>query len=116
MATAKAALCKALLAGEVLNIKNCMNLIGITNAPREISRSIEKPFGVTVSRTHMTGKSRYGKPVVWTNYRLNATEHNKEGMRLMWEYVKQQEGTPMPKTTAQAKQQKAISQTLSLFN
>lgn len=115
MTTAKAALCKALLAGEVLNIKNCFTLIGLTNAPREISRMIEKPFGVEVSRTPMKGKSKYGQPVSWFNYRLNASEHNYEGMKKMWEYIKLKEGEPMPKTNSEAKQQKNIAQTLSLF-
>lgn len=88
--TAKAALCMALLQGKVLNIKNCFSLIGITNAPREISRSIEIPFGVTVSRTHRVGVSRYGKPVTWTDYRLNSTPYNKEGIEKMRQYVIEQ--------------------------
>lgn len=86
--TAKAALCKALLDGKVLNIKNCFSLIGLTNCPREISRMIEKPFGVTVSRTPMDGKSRYGQPVTWVDYRLNVTDYNADGIKKMKEYVK----------------------------
>lgn len=85
--TAKAALCYHLLKGEVLNIKNVFNLIGYTNCPREISRMVEKPFNVKVSRTPMEGKSRYGQPVAWINYRLNFTEYNKEGIKKMKEYV-----------------------------
>ena len=92
--TAKAALCKHLLEGHVLNIKNCFTLIGLTNCPREISRMIEQPFGVIVSRTNMTGESRYGQSVTWTDYRLNRTEMNKPGIEKMKEYVaKQMEGT-----------------------
>jgi hypothetical protein len=80
--TSKAALCKALLDGMVVNIKNGFHLFGITNIPREIGRSIERDgsvtknpndngFGVEVSRTEKTGKSRYGQKCEWTDYRLN---------------------------------------------
>lgn len=87
--TAKCALAMALLEGRVLNIKNVFRLIGLTNAPREISRMIEKPFGVTVSRTHREGKSRYGRVVTWTDYRLNRTEHNMNGIIKMERYVEE---------------------------
>lgn len=88
--TSKAALCKALLEGKVLNIKNGFNLFGITNIPREISRMIERPFNVQVSRTKREGKSRYGQSVCWFDYRLNKTEYNAEGIKKMEEYVKEQ--------------------------
>ena len=88
--TAKAALAKALLDGRVLNVRNCFDLIGLTNCPREISRMIEQPFGVVVSRTNMDGKSRYGQAVTWVNYRLNYTPMNKEGIEKMKEYVAEQ--------------------------
>ena len=70
MKTAKAALAEALLTGHVINIKNCFSMIGITNAPREVSRMIEKDFGVEVSRTPRNGKSRFGGSVTWYDYRL----------------------------------------------
>lgn len=88
--TAKAALCKLLLEGHTLNIKNCFNLIGITNCPREISRMVEQPFGVNVSRVRRKGKSRYGQSVTWVDYYLNAfTDRNKEGVEKMKKYVKE---------------------------
>lgn len=87
--TAKAALCKELLEGNVVNIKNCFKTIGLTNAPREISRMIEKPFGVFVSRSFMKGKSKYGQPVTWVDYRLNNIEMNKPGIKKMRQYVKE---------------------------
>jgi hypothetical protein len=86
--TAKAALCSHLLAGHTLNIKNCFTLIGLTNCPREISRMIEQPFGVTVSRTRMEGESRYGQSVTWFDYHLNKTDYNKDGIEKMKQYVK----------------------------
>ena len=105
---AKAALCLALLKGEVLNIKNCFSLIGLTNCPREISRMVEQPFGVRVSRTHMKGKSRYSGSVTWVNYRLNSSEHNKEGIEKMREYVKKHLDQN-PKTDKAAKEFKQLS-------
>ena len=106
--TAKCALAKALLDGKVLNIKNCFTLIGLTNCPREISRMIEKGFGVEVSRTHRDGISRYGQSVTWVDYRLNATDYNKEGMEKMKKYVMEQFSKANPKTTYQQKQLYAV--------
>lgn len=103
--TSKAALCKALLDGMVVNIKNGFHLFGITNIPREIGRSIERDgsvtgnpndngFGVEVSRTEQNGVSRYGQKCEWTDYRLNRTEYNIKGIQKMKEYVAEQmEGT-----------------------
>lgn len=85
--TSKAALVMALLEGHVLNVKNCFQQIGLTNIAREIPRLIEKPFNVEVSRTPKTGKNRYGEPVSYTNYRLNKSEHNQEGIKKMHEYL-----------------------------
>lgn len=87
--TSKAALCKALLEGRVLNIKNGFDLLGITNIPREIGRMIERPFNVQVSRTKREGKSRYGQPVIWFDYRLNRTEYNITGIIKMERYVEE---------------------------
>lgn len=102
--TAKAALAKALLDGRVLNVKNCFETIGLTNCAREISRMIEQPFGVIVSRTRQEGLSRYQQPINWTNYRLNNTDYNKEGIQKMRKYVAQQKTDTNPKTNAQLKQ------------
>lgn len=89
--TARAALCQHLLSGRVLNIKNCFTLIGLTNAPREISRMIEKPFNVVVSRLPRTGVSRYGQGVTWYDYRLNKDiADNAPGIQLMREYLLEQ--------------------------
>ena len=85
--TAKAALCQALLDGEVLNVKNCFKTIGLTNCAREVSRMVEQPFNVNISRTPRKGKSRYGNSVTWVDYRLNNTSYNKEGIAKMKEYV-----------------------------
>jgi hypothetical protein len=103
--TAKCALVKALLDGRVLNIKNVFRLIGLTNAPREISRMIEKPFGVVVSRTPREGKSRYGRNVTWYDYRLNRTEHNMNGIIKMERYVEENKSKPEPTQINKPKKQ-----------
>jgi len=99
--TSKAALCMALLEGRVLNVKNCFRDVGLSNIAREIPRLVEKPFGVIVSRTQKQGENRYGQPVTWTDYRLNRTEHNKEGIEKMKEYLKEQINV-IPKTDKEA--------------
>ena len=85
--TAKAALCKALLDGKVINIKNGFTLFGLTNVPREVGRSVERAFNVEVSRTPMDGTTRYGQSCNWVDYRLNRTEYNQDGIKKMKEYV-----------------------------
>lgn len=83
----KCAIIKSLLKGEVLSIMNGFKWFGCTNIPREIGRSVERPFGVIVSRVSKDGNSRYGQPVHYTQYRLNNTENNKIGRQKMIEYV-----------------------------
>lgn len=88
--TAKAALCKALLEGNVLNVKNCFKTIGLSNCAREISRMVEEPFGVEVSRTPMKGKSKYGTTVTWVDYYLLKSKRNLDGIKKMKKYIKEQ--------------------------
>jgi hypothetical protein len=97
---AKSALIKALLDGKVLSIKTCFETIGLTNIGRELPRMVEKPFGVVVSRTPMTGKSRYGSKITYTNYRLNKTEQNIEGIKKMMAYLANHSFTEPPDTSA----------------
>ena len=101
--TAKAALCKALLDGRTLNVKNCFETIGLTNCSREISRMVEQPFDVEVTRIHREGRSRYDQSVVWIDYKLLHTEENAEGIKNMWGYVRAQLGAINPTTTKQEK-------------
>lgn len=83
----KAAICKSLLKGEVLSIMNGFKWFGCTNIPREIGRSVEREFGVEVSRIQKEGHSRYGQPVHYFEYRLNNTTQNQEGRKKMIAYV-----------------------------
>ena len=87
----KAAICKSLLKGEVLSIMNGFKWFGCTNVPREIGRSVERAFDVQVSRINKESKSRYGQPCNFTQYRLNRTEYNKEGIEKMEAYVREVE-------------------------
>jgi len=90
----KAALCKVLLQGQVVNIRNIHSLTGYTNAGREIGRSVERikdgGFGVLVSKTPRSGKNRFKVPCSWTDYRLNKTTYNKKGIEAMRKYVIEQ--------------------------
>lgn len=84
-----AAISKALLNGEVVSIKTAFDMFGCSNAPREMGRSIERKFGVKVSRTPTKFKSRYGRISTYFQYRLNRTEYNKDGISKMKDYVKE---------------------------
>jgi hypothetical protein len=102
--TVKCALALALLEGRVLTIFNCMKEIGYSNLPREVSRGIEKPFGVVVSRTPKETENRYGEPIRYYEYRLNNSEVNKEGREKMIAFCKEEmDDMPSPKTDKQAR-------------
>lgn len=106
--TSKCALAIVLLQGDIVNIRNIHQLTGFTNAAREIGRCIERDsgkgnigFGVTVSRSKMEGKNRFGIYSTWNNYRLNKSAHNLPGIKKMAKYVIQEIGEP--KTEQQRK-------------
>lgn len=99
MLTQKAAICHALLQGEVLSIMTAFKQFYCTNLPREISRSIEKEFGVQVSRTKRTSKSTYGEPGFYYQYRLNRdAKYNQAGIVKIREYVFKNFGNKRDKT------------------
>ncbi len=110
--TAKAALCVALLRGDVVNIRTGFIDFGITNIPREISRMIEDEskdgFGVEVSRTPRQGKTRWGRASTWTDYRMNKTDRNLPGIEKMKAYVREQLDSQPAKTTQQVKKYQQI--------
>lgn len=107
--TQAAAIAKALLKGEVISIMTAFKQFGCTNAPREISRSIEKKFGVQVSKTPVKFKSKYGKEGVYYQYRLNHTDYNADGIKKMIQYVKDQ--LPMIENPKTEKEVKAAQET-----
>lgn len=110
----KAALIRALLAGEVVSIMTGFKMMGITNVPREIGRSIEREFDVIVSRTSKKGKTRYGGDCSFTEYRLNRSEHNLSGIQKMIEYL-QLHTAQNPKTDREEKEQHKTVQIQTLF-
>lgn len=103
--TQTAAIAKALLDGKTLSIMNGFRLFSCTNIPREISRSIEKKFGVQVSRDKVEFVSRYGHPGVYYRYRLNRTEHNINGIIKMERYVEERQPKPEIIQTLKPKKQ-----------
>lgn len=103
--TQTAAIATALLKGEVLSIMTGFKQFACSNLPREISRSIEKKFGVEVSRTRKDFISKYGQPGYYFEYRLNRTEYNETGIELMRKYCLEQADNPAEaKTTVEKRQ------------
>lgn len=97
--TAKAALVYHLLKGDVLTVFNTPKIIGYTNVAREVSREVEKPFSIEVSRAQINKKNRYGTPCMFFEYRLNKTDYNAQGVEKMKEYLREQaKGHPDEKT------------------
>jgi len=91
---AKTALLKILLSGETVNVKTCFRDTGLTNAARECSRMVEKPFGVRLHREPKQGKSRYGCSVSWIDYTLPRTQENAEGIVKIAKYIMENGGNP----------------------
>lgn len=86
--TSIAAICTALLRGQILTIKTAFVDFGVTNLPREISRGIEKKFGVHISKVRVSGVTRYGQSCSWFQYRLNKSiPQNAEGIKKMQAYI-----------------------------
>lgn len=98
---AKTALCMALLQGKTISIRTGFLDLGLTNIPREVSRSVEKPFGVIVTRLQKNGKSRWGCDCIWFEYRLEKSEINREGIEKMKQYVRENTVIEYPKTAKQ---------------
>lgn len=84
-----AAIAKALLNKETLNIKTAFVEFGCSNLPREIGRSIERKFLVDINKIRKEGKSRYGLYSTWYNYKLVASKNRKEAIKKMRDYVKE---------------------------
>jgi hypothetical protein len=97
-------ICISLLKGETMSIMTGFKDFLCTNIPRELSRGVEKKFGVKVSREPVHFKSTYGRSGIYFRYRLNRTQYNAPGIEKMKAYIKEQlENEPPAKTQAQAK-------------
>lgn len=86
--TQKASIALALLKGEILSIRDGFDRFACTNLPREISRSIEKDFGVLISKTPTKFISRDNQSGHYYTYRLPKTQYNALGIKKMLKYVK----------------------------
>lgn len=113
---AKSALIKELLDGKTISIMTCFRTIGLTNLPREVSRMVEIPFGVNVSRTRKEGQSRYGSNITWFEYRLNRTDYNKEGIQKMREYLAKNMDEYRPKEKVVEAEPKCVFVQKELFS
>lgn len=111
-----AALCQAFLSGKIISIKNAYFDYGVSNIAREVGRSIERKFGVYISKVKREGKSRYGQPITWNEYRLNRTlPDNQEGIKRMLEYLQKETSTNPPKTEKEQRERLKTQQVQNLF-
>jgi hypothetical protein len=97
--TQKAALCHALLNGDVLTIMEAFTRFGITNLPREISRQVEGAFGVTINKHRTRHTNMFGEVGSHFVYRLTGDKESmynvsklkrpahRKGLKLMQKYV-----------------------------
>jgi hypothetical protein len=110
-----AAICIALLKGEVLTIGSGFSKFHCTNLPRELSRSVEQKFGVEISKDKTAFKSKYDeKPGYYFRYRLNRTPANAEGIAKMTEYCVKQSFASIARTKKEAEEKQVIEK-LQLF-
>jgi len=75
------ALATHLLSGKPVSIKTAYTYFGISNISREVIRLIERPFGVTLTRTKKEGKTKYGSYCSWLEYRLMPSKINASGIK-----------------------------------
>lgn len=113
--TQTAAICIALLKGDVISIFDGYKRFSCTNLPRELSRSVEKKFGVTLSKDKTFFKSQYeGKPGYYYRYRLNRIRENAEGIQKMTQYCIDQSMSTVARTEKEYKE-KQLLKSLQLF-
>lgn len=93
------AICHSLLKGDTLTIMNGYKKFNCTNIPRELSRSVEKKFGVKIDKTPTRFTSEYGHSGVYFKYKLLKTPENKGGIEKIKKYVSENmtEYRPKPK-------------------
>ena len=75
------ALAKYLLLGKPISIHKAYTYFGISNISREVIRLIERPFGVTLTRTKKEGKTKYGSYCSWMEYSLMPNKLNAAGIK-----------------------------------
>ena len=85
-----AAIAKCLLDGQTLDIAKGFKWFACSNIPRELSRSIEQKFNVTLKREKKEFTSRYGHDGFYYEYSLPRNRKNKEGIKAMHKYYETQ--------------------------
>lgn len=78
------------LKGESNSIMTAFQKFACTNLPRENGRSIERKFGVELTRVPVRFKSKYGRMGEYYRYTLLPTSKNKPGIKKMKQYVNEQ--------------------------
>lgn len=99
--TQKAALCDWLLKGNMLTIMEAFEKFGITNLPREIGRSVERAFGVVITKHRTRHTNMFGEEGSHFVYRLSGDYKSlffvpkdrrpahRKGLKLMHKYVEE---------------------------
>lgn len=107
--TQTCAICIDLLKGDVLTIMDGFKRFNCTNLPRELSRSVEKKFGVTISKVKVNFESKFeSREGYFYRYRLNRTKYNGPGIEKMLAYVAKQTSGSFPRTRKEEKEAKII--------
>lgn len=94
----RAALTKAMLDGKEISVMNAFSELLITNAAREVNRSIINPetgFGAKVTKKRVDFTSTYGKRGYYFTYKLERSEANKEAIAKMKLYLSQSDLKPI---------------------
>lgn len=86
-------ICQALIKGRVLSQMDGFKEFACTNISREISRSVEQKFGVSVERIRVDYTSKYGHTGIYFKYKLDVLkEENLKGVELMKQYIEDNGG------------------------
>lgn len=100
---ATTALGLSFLRGDVVTVKTAFRDFGISNIARECGRSIERKFGLRLARVKKVGKSRYGVPCWYYQYRLPKTGYNTEGRKRLMDYCERKSRKPETTQTPKSK-------------
>ncbi len=96
----RAALTKMLLDGHTVSAMNAFEALAMTNAAREVNRSIINPetgFGAIVKKERIDFTSTYGKKGFYFTYKLERSEANKTAIEKMKLYLSQSDLKPIEK-------------------
>ena len=114
MKSQRAALVKAMLDGQEISVMTAFKMLLMTNASREVNRSIIHPetgFGAIVVKKRVDFISTYGKKGYYFTYKLDRSESNKEAIKRMKDYLSSCEIKPMKNVIVNGKP-RYIEQTL----